>query len=75
MSEHVINLADELVRKLGEHCESVQLFVTYPEGNGETAGYSVGDGNFYARLGQTKEWLIRQDEYTRTHARKQQEGQ
>lgn len=75
MSDHVQKMADDLVEKLGEHCDSVRVFCTYPEGGGETSGYSSGSGNFFAQHGQIHEWLIRQDEIVRAHARKQQEGE
>lgn len=70
MSDIVEKLADKLVSELGEHCDSVRVFCTMNEGNGETASYTVGDGNFHAQTGQVKEWLIRQDEIVREHARK-----
>jgi hypothetical protein len=51
-------------RSLGEHFDTVQVFVTRhgPDGTGN-AGF--GEGSWYARYGQVREWLIREDEKIR----------
>jgi len=57
---------NELLRsaidKLGEHFDSVQIFVTKHLGteSGGTHSKAVGVGNWYARYGQVVEWLIRE---------------
>jgi len=55
--------------QLGEHFQSVQIFVSgYTGSNGESLAFEYGAGNFYARLGQVTEWLSIQDQYQRNHA-------
>lgn len=57
-------------RQLGEHVDSVQIFVTRQADGGETTqAYSFGTGNFYGRLGQIMEWIVRQEEFIREEAR------
>lgn len=74
MSEEIIpdneqELVDHCKDKLLEHFDSVQIFVTRHSGqDGDTAGYESGGGNFYARLGQVREWIGLQDQYQRNHA-------
>lgn len=72
--DHITKLADDLVAKLGEHCDSVRVFLTIPTEGGETTSYSVGNGNIYAQIGLVKEWCVRQDEYVRSNARKEDES-
>lgn len=68
--------ARELVRKhvleLGEHFESVRIFVTRasPEEHHDTQAIDNGTGNFYAQFGQIQEWMSIQDEYQRIWAKK-----
>ena len=57
-----------IVQDLGEHCESVRIFVTVQNGGGETAAMDFGSGNFYAQLGQIQEWIAIQDQYQRNWA-------
>lgn len=61
-NEMVINAA----KMLGEHFDSVQIFCTRHEGgpDGGTFSTSRGVGNFYARYGQVREWLLEQDSKT-----------
>jgi len=67
----------ELVKKaaadLGEYYDSVQIFATRHE-SGEREGTvhaAWGIGNFYARYGQVREWLVTQEEGTRQQVRKE----
>ena len=53
-------LRDE-VAKLAEHFDTVQVFVSKYE-SGFTHSFSVGEGNFNARQGQVKNWVIRQEQ-------------
>lgn len=71
MSDRVQKMADELVEKLGEHCDSVRVFCTYRAEDGDTSAYTVGDGNFYAQSGQVQEWVAHQDEIVRSRTRKE----
>lgn len=71
----------EIVRhhasKLGEHFDSVRVFVTLPsnDGSNSTVAVDSGNGNFHAQLGQVAEWLTIQEEYQRDWARKQCENE
>ncbi len=61
----------EYTLKLGEHFESVRIFVTRssPETPSDTQAIDDGTGNFYAQLGQIHEWLAIQDQYQRNWAK------
>lgn len=55
----VQNLVDNHVAQLLEHFDSVTILVTAHGGvPAETAGYVSGGGNYYARIGKAKEWLL-----------------
>lgn len=59
-----------------EHFDSVQIFVTSKSGEGKdrtTDGIDCGGGNFYARIGQVREWILTQDEYVRANANRSQQ--
>lgn len=66
--------ADELDRivtqsigRLMEHFDSVQVFVTKhcPAGKDtHTASFVKGDGNWYARYGQVKEWALKAERHS-----------
>jgi hypothetical protein len=62
-------LVDKALKELGEHCDTVQIFVTAhnPEGEKETctASYARGIGNWFARFGQVVDWLERKCERAR----------
>lgn len=62
--------------ELGEHFDTVQIFCTRHQSESEedtgTVNINYGLGNWFARLGFVKDWVIRQDEYTRAHCRKQE---
>jgi len=63
---------DDLREKLLEHFDSVRIFVTRHDGEtATTQSYESGGGNFYAQLGQVREWLGIQDQYQREYAKKQ----
>lgn len=56
---------------LSEHFDSVQIFCTRHDtgGEGGTINVKFGVGNYYARLGHIREWLIKEDEATREEIR------
>jgi hypothetical protein len=61
---------------LAEHFDSVQVFVTVHNGGKEaTRALESGSGNFYARLGQVREWVAIQDQYQRNWAIKKDNEQ
>ncbi len=66
-TEQAEAMVREHVIKLGEHFESVRIFVTRakPESPSDTQAIDSGTGNFYAQLGQISEWLSIQDQYQR----------
>lgn len=65
-----------LVRKhaqeLGEHFDSCQIFCTrHEEGEHQgTVNIHIGVGNWFTRYGQVAEWFVKQEEFTRITARK-----
>lgn len=76
MSDEPTRAADlALVQKhidaLGEHFDSVQIFVTrHAEGElGGTVSINLGSGNYFSRYGHVHAWCIRQDEQERMDRR------
>lgn len=65
-------IVQKQVDALGEHFDTVQIFVTRYESHktGGTMNINLGTGNWFTRFGQVKEWGVRQDEYTRLSQRK-----
>lgn len=59
---------DNIAKELGEHCDSVRLFVTIPTERGISVAMDSGCGNIYAQLGQVREWLCIQNQYQRNWA-------
>lgn len=55
---------------LGEHFDTVQVFVTRhePAEAGGTETVNLGCGNWYARYGQVVEWIVKQDAQAQRHA-------
>lgn len=56
------------ISALGEFFDTVQIFVTRVEGE-NTVNAHAGSGNWFARAGQIKEWVVKQDEIARTEVR------
>lgn len=57
---------------LAEHFDTVHIFTSHHEG-GSTLVQSNGTGNFYSRLAQIQEFVIRQDERVRQEVRDEEE--
>lgn len=57
-------MVQRAVDGLIEHFDSVQIFTTHTEG-GTTRGIKKGGGDFYARIGMAREFLIVDNERTR----------
>lgn len=54
-------LVQDAANKIGEHCDSVRIFVTFPSASpGHTASYTYGSGNVYATQGHVQDWLWEQ---------------
>lgn len=66
-----MDLIKQHVSQLSEHFETVQIFVTRHDAAHEDGIVNAcyGSGNFYARLGQVREWNIKQDEVARDSMR------
>lgn len=58
---------------LGEHFDSVQIFCSRHESGSHDGTIRVikGCGNWFARYGQVREWMIREDEQSRCGTRKE----
>lgn len=63
---------DDAMAVLSEHFDTVQIFVTRYDGGADkgTTRASKSCGNFFARYGQIRQWLIAEDEETRELVRK-----
>ena len=70
-SRQELDLVRQHVSQLSEHFDTVQIFVTRHEAMREdgTVNACCGAGNFYARLGQVREWSVKQDEVARDSMR------
>lgn len=71
----VEKLIEEAIQKLGEHCQSIRIFVTYPsdDGTNSTKGHTKGSGNLYAQIGQVREFMVEQDEYVKEYIKSKRE--
>lgn len=65
------NIMNQVMALLGEHYDSVQVFVTRHDqgGAGGTVNIAVGSGNWFARLGQVYEWIKKVEERQRMEER------
>lgn len=50
MDDELTKLVDAKCRELGEHFDSVQIFVQHTD-QGETNTYKTGSGSWHARIG------------------------
>ena len=64
MNDADLKVLERCLHELGEYFDSVNIFVTKMEGE-KTFHAIYGSGNFFARLGLVREWLIKQDENVR----------
>jgi hypothetical protein len=53
---------EKLCEELGEFFETVQVFCTVIEHNG-TRSHAHGTGNWFARFGQVRTWLVKQEQH------------
>lgn len=68
--EAAVKMVKNHLERLGEHWDSVHIFVTkYDPETKSTIDYNIGGGNWYARNGQIREYLTRCDEETREEIR------
>jgi hypothetical protein len=63
------------VAKLMEHFESVQIFATRHMQSelGGTVNVQFGAGNWFARYGQVRAWVVKEDELLRFEVRQDNE--
>lgn len=56
---------EKVVGQLMEHFDTVQVFATRHDTSdkavGGTLSFNVGRGNWYARMGHIREWIIKED--------------
>lgn len=74
-----LDIVKKFATLLAEHFDTVQVFVTKEvdeqdkvEGGPGTVNIQFGLGNWFARYGQARTWLVKQDEYTMIKARKEE---
>ena len=62
--EHVamVKVLKDHADSLGEHFDTVQIFVTKLDDDGDTCAMHYGSGNTFARYGQTIDWVRKQGE-------------
>lgn len=65
-------IVQKALHELGEHFDCVQIFVTSKNGE-HTECIATGSGNFYARMGIVRNWIVREEERTRVRVRKSEE--
>lgn len=58
--------------RLSEHFDTVQIFVTRQTSDG-TVNCQWGSGNWFARYGQIKQWLVKEDEAACVECRKSED--
>lgn len=74
-SDEDINRVKQACISLGDHFDSVQIFVSRHEEGEEhgTVNINFGSGNWFTRRGQIMEWVIKQDETARLEIRENYE--
>lgn len=60
--DEIATVIDRCIARLREHCDSVQIFCTRLDENGDTLNFNLGSGNWFARFGQVVEWTHRETE-------------
>ena len=68
-AEYDMDILQSHVNRLMEHFDSVQILVTRLKHDGSTMSGACGAGDVYARIGKTRDWLVREDERTRNEER------
>ena len=67
--DQIEKFIEHKIAEIMEVVDTVQVSVTIQRGE-VTECLHRGSGNFYARLASVREFVVRQDEYTREDARK-----
>jgi hypothetical protein len=64
-------LIESAIKTLSEHFTNIQVFATrYENEEAGTLHWIKGHGDIWAREGIVKDWLVKQDEFTRHMARR-----
>ncbi|MDD2479098.1 MAG: hypothetical protein PHS31_04330 [Victivallaceae bacterium] len=61
--DNLIERVEVALDMLYEHCDSVQIFVSKLFDDGNTGTYTDGKGNWYARKGQVREWVEKENRF------------
>jgi hypothetical protein len=64
-----MQLLDRAITMLSEHFDNIQILASSIDENGDTLSFQRGRGNWHARLGQMRAFLICQDESYREQER------
>lgn len=69
-NQHDLAIVKRFAEALGEHFDTVQIFVTRHESGtyGGTLNINYGVGNWPARYGQVSHWMLKQNEGIRLEA-------
>ena len=65
--EAVNQILDQFLPKLMEHCDCVQVLVSFPSETGGTAHNFQGRGNWFARQGMAQEFVNMDQAQTLAH--------
>lgn len=68
-NRNTIERIDKFVEMIGEHCTSIRVVAVLPAAKCDSSIYTVGNGDFYSQIGAVKEFIIRQDEFSRIKTR------
>jgi hypothetical protein len=71
-NKRLMAMVESKAKELSEVFDTVHIFCQTHQGgdDGGTLRFSTGEGNWFARYGQIRHWLITEEESTRCHARK-----
>lgn len=74
-SDADLALVKRHVEELGEHFDAIQIFASRYEPALEdgTVNVQMGTGNWFARYGHVRDWLIKEEEATRLKVRKDED--
>lgn len=60
VTQEIERITDRYLAEIGEYVDAVQVLLSYPQPGGElTHSFATGRGNFYARVGLARDFLIR----------------
>lgn len=71
-TETALQMAKEFSTRVREWADSCQIFLTvHDPATGITRFVTHGDGNWFAREGQVREWILQCEENSRAEAREE----